>query len=262
MLMSHSRIASFPETKFFARGFGGRRRWVLNQTLRGGYLWLVLARWLVHNGYMAWTDVHSLPVSWSKERMANIFRDMLDRLSLQTGNDVWVEKTPRHLHFIDIIHRHLPDAQFIHIVRDGRAVVASIHELAHTNPETWGQYRSVDRIIRRWNQCLRDSLHHISDDRHAIVSYDRVVQEPESVLRGLALFLDVQYEPIMIEEFHREAERVVKPHEAWKEDTTSSSLLEHSGLHKFEKVFSENEQAYVASNLDWSLYRDLGYQPL
>lgn len=257
MLMAHPRIESFPETKFFARGFGGRRRWVLHETLRGGYLWYLLARWLVENGYMDWGEVYTLPVSWSKDRMAEVFRDVLDRLARESGKDVWVEKTPRHLHFVDVICDHLPDAKFIHIVRDGRAVVASMYQLAHTNPETWGQYQSVERIVRRWNRCVRDSLQHVSEDHHAAVGYEQLVEAPERVLHALSSFLNVDYDSTMVEDFHREAQRVVKSHETWKADTMTSSSLKHRGLDKFHSVLSAERQEYVDEQLDWSGYRDL-----
>lgn len=257
MLMSHPRVESFPETKFFAHGFGGRRRWVLHETLRGWYLCYLLAHWLVENGYMEWGEVYNLPVSWSRDRMVEVFRDTLDHLANESGKDVWVEKTPRHLHFIDVICDHLPDAKFVHIVRDGRAVVASVYQLAHTNPEAWGSYQSIERVVRRWNRCVRDSLQYTSEDHHTAVGYEQLVKAPERVLRELSSFLNVSYDPAMIEDFHREAQRVVKSHETWKEDTTTSSSLRHRGLDKFHSVFSTAEQEYVEAQLDWSGYRDL-----
>lgn len=257
MLMSHPRIESFPETKFFARGFGGRRRWIVHETLRGWYLWYVLARWLVANGYRGWGDVYTLPASWSKARMAEVFRDTLDRLAHEAGADLWVEKTPRHLHFVDVICDHVPDARFVHIVRDGRAVVASMYQLAHTNPDTWGHHQSLEGVVRRWNQCVRDSLRHAAPERHAIVGYEQLVEAPEQVLRKLSSFLNVRYDPAMIEDFHGEAPRVVKAHETWKAQTAASSSLENRGLDKYHSVFSAEEQAYVEDHLDWSAYREL-----
>jgi hypothetical protein len=257
MLMSHPRIESFPETKFFARGFGGRRRWMLHETLRGGYLWYLLVHWLVENEDMDWSEVYTVPMFWSKDQMVDVFRDMLDQRAIESGKDLWVEKTPRHLHFIDVISEYLPEAKFVHIVRDGRAVVASMHQLAHTNPETWGHYRSIDRVIRRWNRSVHDSLQYISKDCHVGVGYDQLVGFPEEILGSLASFLNVKYRATMIDSFHHEARRVVKSHETWKENTVESSSLEHRGLDKFHSLFSHEEKEYVDENLDWSTYRSL-----
>jgi hypothetical protein len=261
MLMSHPRIESFPETKFFARGFGGRRRWVIHETLRGWYLWYLLIQCLVGNDYMTYEEAFSIPTSWSKTRMVEAFRDTLDRLAADSGKDIWVEKTPRHLQVVEAISDHLPDAKFIHIVRDGRAVSASMYKLAHTNPETWGQYQSLDAVVQRWNQCVHDTHQYASQDRHITVQYKRLVEAPEQELGALAAFLGVSYDPVMIEQFHREAQHVVKSHESWKEEAMSSSL-QHRGLEKFRSVFSPDEQAYVESEIDWTCFRELSNEPL
>lgn len=254
--MTHPRIESFPETKFFAWGFGGRRRWLLNETLRGWYLWLLLARWLVENGYAHWRDVYALPVSWSKARMAEVFSDTLDRLTRESGADIWVEKTPRHLHFVDVIREYVPDTNFIHIVRDGRAVAASMYQLAHNSSGAWNSYQSVERIIQRWNRCVHDSLRHMTKDRHVAVGYERLVETPEQVLRKLSSVLNVHYDSAMVQDFHWEAQRVVKSHETWKTGTMTSSLR-HPGLDKFHSVFSAEEQEYIDTQLDWSTYQQL-----
>lgn len=261
MLMGHPRIASYPETHFFVRGFGGRRRWVLHETLRGWYLWYLLVHWLVVHEEMPLSRAHHVPVSWSKERMVDVFRGVLDRRTAARDKDIWIEKTPRHLHFIDVIGEHVPAPVFIHIIRDGRAVVASMHQLAQTNPETWSPYRSVDTAIRRWNRSVRDTLRYASDDAHVVVEYDRLVKTPETPLRRVATVLGVDYDPKMASHFHEAADRVVKPHESWKERAMTGEL-QHRGLEKFYTVFSEREQDHVESNLDWSSYRALGGTPL
>lgn len=261
MLMSHSRIESFPETKFFAHGFGGHRRWVLHETLRGWYLWYLLAHWLVENGYMDWEKVYAVPVSWSKDRMVEVFRDTLDHLTNESGKDIWVEKTPRHLHFIDVICDHLPNAKFVHIVRDGRAVVASLHQLARSSPEKWGTYRSIDAAIRRWNRSICDAFRYTSGDTHIMVGYNSLMDVPEETLRRITAFLNVDYDSGIIDHFQEEAQRVIKQHESWKARTTSSEL-QNRGLDKFRAVFSDEEQTYIESRLDWSSYRELGFSPL
>lgn len=261
MLMGHSRIASYPETHFFARGFGGRRRWILHRTLRGWYLWGLLVHWLIVNQEMPITALRGVPISWSKARMVETFRDVLDQLTVESGRDIWIEKTPRHLHRINVIEEHMGAPAFIHIVRDGRAVVASLYQLAHSNPGTWGTYQSIDAAIRRWNRSIRDTLRYTADEAHRTVGYDLLVETPEKTLRRIATFLEVSYDANMVEHFQEEAQSVVKKHESWKSKTTSSELR-NRGLDKFRTVFSPNERASIESKLDWSSYRDLGYTPL
>lgn len=261
MLMGHSRIASYPETHFFARGFGGRRRWIVHRTLRGLYLWGLLAHWLVVHEGVPITALRDVPISLSKVRMVETFRDVLDQLTVAAGKDIWIEKTPRHLHRIDVIKEHMSTPTFVHIVRDGRAVVASLYQLAQSNPRTWGTYQSIDAAIRRWNRSIRDTLRYAADEAHRTVGYDLLVEAPEKTLRRIVTFLDVSYDPRMVEHFQEQAQSVVKKHESWKSKTTSSQLR-NRGLDKFRTVFSPNERASIESRLDWSSYQDLGYAPL
>lgn len=261
MLMGHSRIASYPETHFFARGFGGRWRWVLHETLRGWYLWSLLVRWLVITEGFSPSTVTRVPVSWSKARMVDVFRRLLDRRTAEAGKDIWIEKTPGHLHFVDVIDDHMPSPVFIHLVRDGRAVVASMHQLAMSGAKQWSTYQSVDAAIHKWNRSVRVTLRHDSDDAHVTIGYESLVDTPETALRRIATVLGIQYDPRMVDRFHEEAKHVVKSHESWKERTTSSEL-KNQGLDKFHATFSDDEQAYIESQLDWVSYRALGYSPL
>jgi hypothetical protein len=254
--MSHSRIASFPETHFFDRGFGGRRRWILHETLRGGYLWYLLAKWLVQNCEMTWRQVVKIPFSLSKRTMVRVFQQTLDQLALQDGHDIWLEKTPRHLHFLSRIEQTVEQPRFVHIVRDGRAVVASAVRLAHTHPEKWSHFRDVDASIERWNRCVRASLRVVGCANHAIVQYHRLVDKPEAVLTKLAGFLEIDYESAMLSEFDQAAQTVVNDDENWK-SKNKNSQLESRKLQKFRSVFSSDEQSYVEDHLDWVQFQEL-----
>jgi hypothetical protein len=256
MLMSHTRIASFPETHFFDRGFGGRRRWILHETLRGGYLWYLLVNWLVQKCGMPWRQAVQTPLLLSKRSMVRVFQQTLDRLALQNGEDVWVEKTPRHLHFLSRIEQTIEQPRFVHIVRDGRAVVASAVHLAHTHPEKWSHFQDVDAAIERWNRCVSISLQVVDRPNHAAVQYQRLVDKPEAVLTSLAAFLDVDYEPAMANQFNQAARSVVNDYEAWKSKNRDAPL-ESQELKKFRSVFSPEEQHYIEDRLDVARFRDL-----
>lgn len=256
MLMSHSRIASFPETHFFDRGFGGQRRWVLHETLRGGYLWYLLVTWLVQKCKIPWPQAIQTPLSPSKRAMVRVFQQTLDQLARNGGHDVWVEKTPRHLHFLSRIEQTVEQPRFVHIVRDGRAVVASAVRLAHTHPEKWSHFRDVDAAIERWNRCVRTSVSTADRPNHAVVLYQRLVDEPEAVLTKLAAFLGVTYEPAMTSEFDQAAQSVVNDDEDWK-SKNKDSQLESRELQKFQSIFSPHEQSYVESHLDWNKLQKL-----
>jgi len=258
MIMSHSRIHSFPETHFFARGFGGRRRWVLHETLRGGYLWYLLVKWKVTQVGLPWEEAFNTPIAWSKRQMTQTFLHVLDGMAAQEGADLWIEKTPRHVDFIEVIREHVPYPFFIHIVRDGRAVAASLHRLSYSNPEKWKHYQDIDVAIARWNNAVRRTLSYVGDDAHHVLGYDQVVDSPRPVLEALSAFMQVAFEEAMLKDFGMHAEKVVRKREAWKGENVQSSL-KNPGLEKFYDAFSEEQQAYVTDRLDWRAYQKLGF---
>ncbi|ARU59524.1 sulfotransferase [Oleiphilus messinensis] len=56
---------------------------------------------------------------------AQYIRSELARILASTGKKRLIEKTAANVMRIDFVHAVLPDAKIVHIVRDGRAVVAS-----------------------------------------------------------------------------------------------------------------------------------------
>jgi hypothetical protein len=64
--------------------------------------------------------------AFSKQR-TYLLRDF-DMEALKVGKKRWVEKTPLHIHHIETIFNHRPQARVLVIVRDGRDVATSIKD--------------------------------------------------------------------------------------------------------------------------------------
>ena len=58
----------------------------------------------------------------------DFLRTVMDSIADQQGVERWAEKTPAHLLYIPQIKEIIPEAQIIHIIRDGRNVAASIRQ--------------------------------------------------------------------------------------------------------------------------------------
>ena len=50
------------------------------------------------------------------------------RFSSLAGKPVIVDKSPQHCYKVPYVHRVFPDAKWVHLVRDGRAVTLSTHK--------------------------------------------------------------------------------------------------------------------------------------
>ena len=67
--------------------------------------------------------------------------------------DVILEKTPQHVFDLDLIRSVYPDALFIHVVRDPRAVCASLQSASKTWGRHWAPGNTVDGA-RLWNASV------------------------------------------------------------------------------------------------------------
>jgi hypothetical protein len=97
----------------------------------------------------------------------------------------WLEKTPRHLHYINLIRGAAPDAMFIHVVREPSRVVASMVEVTSREPG-WGGPRSVQQCLDRWiNDVVITRTAAADGEHHVVVSYEQLVADPAGTLARL-----------------------------------------------------------------------------
>jgi hypothetical protein len=107
---------------------------------------------------------------------------------------VWVDHTPSNVRHAATLLEVFPDARMIHIVRDGRAVAASLL------PLDWGPNR-IDRAARHWVEMVGHGLAaeaRWGAARVVRVRYEDLVLEPHAALARLCAFLDLEYQARML----------------------------------------------------------------
>jgi hypothetical protein len=106
---------------------------------------------------------------------------------------IWIDHTPWNVCFGVTLTAMFPDVKFIHLVRDGRAVAASVLAL------DWGP-GSAESAARWWSRLvtLGLALESWIPDRVLRVRFEDVVRAPETTVRGIAAFLGLDYEPGML----------------------------------------------------------------
>ena len=125
LLAAHSDVASFPESHLFSSLVAdrGKLRSTFNIASRKARPQFdTFLRELQREDLNQYLPKFSFLV----RQYSHAFIRILDILSEEQGKDIWIEKTPRHLHCIDQIEKLLPEPQFIHIIRSGKDVVASL----------------------------------------------------------------------------------------------------------------------------------------
>ena len=108
--------------------------------------------------------------------------------------DIWVDHTPFNLQFITTLLAGFPDARFVHIVRDGRAVAASLVRV------DWGP-NDVGRAAHFWIEQVAFGLAAElgATGRVTRVRYEDLVREPRDVLLGLCSRLELEFVDSMAE---------------------------------------------------------------
>lgn len=107
--------------------------------------------------------------------------------------DVWIDHTPDNFKYHSVLKSIFPEARFIHIVRDGRAVSASLKNL------DWGPNNAYT-ASRHWSQRLEQALavEACEGDNCFRLHYEKLLAEPEQALKQLCAFIDVPYEAKML----------------------------------------------------------------
>lgn len=113
------------------------------------------------------------------------------------------DKTPPYAGHIDTIHRLLPEARFVHIVRDGRDVARSFRGLWFSPGD------DIETLARNWRDTILNARRRATEVAHYIeVRYEDLIREPEAVLRRVCTFADLPFHPATLEYHERARDRL------------------------------------------------------
>ncbi len=141
---------------------------------------------------------------------------MMDLAAVSRSKLAWVEKSPVHLHYIDEIRGFAPDAIFIHMLRDGREVVASLLALCASDPKRWvpqmfsemrprdvshapDEWAIADAAVSRWNRDVGLTRFYRSKPSNIEVVYDELLAQPRAVLERVCHDLSVGFHERMLD---------------------------------------------------------------
>lgn len=198
MLARHPGVATLPETAFFEHLYGELHwRWrdpgVPHRRRRAvemGFARKTGRRVLQQlQGRLGGGDVVvPLRLAGCVER----FVGLLDDYAATGGHSMWIEKTPNHLLYIPEIERHVPGARFVHVIRNGLDVVASIADANLHFDDNHGFGGGAKLWANRWNRATTLHRRYIGKPNHHFVFLDDFVGDASREWRRLceALQLD------------------------------------------------------------------------
>ncbi|MET0332218.1 MAG: sulfotransferase [Dyella sp.] len=201
MLARHPDVYSLPETAFFVELFARlKHRWG-DHDARARPQRLVhrlgFARHRARDALIGLKQQLGAPLeSWPgpirSVSCARSFIRTLDYVAAQAERSMWLEKTPHHLLYIPEIQQHVPDARFIHVIRPGIDVMASVID---ANMRFTGNHAFLGDInlwVQRWNRAM--AIHHsyLGKPGHHVIALEDLVRDPQTEWRRLCRFLDLQ----------------------------------------------------------------------
>jgi hypothetical protein len=152
--------------------------------------------------------------SFSKDDINRLFAEvmlkLLEKYRLQAGKARSAEKSPNNVKIFGHLHEMFPASPMVHMVRDGRDVVASLLTMNWFTPEgkPVAYCRDAGLAAKYWADAIR-AAHKFRDhspETHAAyyeLRYEDLVQAPEAALRPLFRFIDEPWHPGVLE-FHKQ----------------------------------------------------------
>jgi hypothetical protein len=123
------------------------------------------------------------------DRLADVFDAILETWTHSVGKRRWGEKSPKHIEYWEQLRAAHPDAQVVHVVRDGRDVAVSLLR-ARFGPKT------VFKAAEYWRDYLLEVDHLKRSTRPEDVfemRYEELVSDPAANVRALCEFLNEPY---------------------------------------------------------------------
>lgn len=138
----------------------------------------------------------ALPDDWLKAlhgetNLGDVMAAIVNRYSIMQGATqiphFWIDHTPNNVEYAKTLAASFPEAKFLHIVRDGRAVAASVM------PLDWGP-NTILECATWWTAHLAYGLaleRHFGQHRVRRVRFEDIVSDPDRSIQELSTFLGI-----------------------------------------------------------------------
>lgn len=118
------------------------------------------------------------------------------------------DKTPLYCLHLEAIERLLPEAHFIHLIRDGRDVALSLRQ-------TWfAPGRDIETLAGHWHACVTTArTQGARSARYLEVRFEDLVRDHEGALRHICEFVDLDFDARMLAYHERVPDRFTEHRE-------------------------------------------------
>ncbi|HKI25069.1 MAG TPA: sulfotransferase [Candidatus Sulfotelmatobacter sp.] len=130
----------------------------------------------------------------------DFLRIVMGEVARNQGVERWADCTPEHLLFMKEIKRQIPDALFVHIIRDGRDVALSYLKQGWAHPLPWDEKEQLEVTGLYWNWIVGKgrAAGKALGAAYREVRFEDLTTHPRETLAGLGEFVghDLDYDTI------------------------------------------------------------------
>lgn len=155
------------------------------------------------------------------------------------GKPRFGDKTPMHMRHLSLLAELFPDAQYVHLIRDGRDAALSFLQMPEgTFTRTWAHPTTPAQFACLWRREVEDARalgRRLGASRYAEVRYESLVADPEETVREICRFASLPFEPAMLD-YTGAVDVSAKPHQqrllrppttgvrSWREDMSPEDV--------------------------------------
>jgi hypothetical protein len=168
----------------------------------------------------------------------DFLRIVMQEIANKQGVGRWAECTPEHLLNMEQIKREIPDALFIHIIRDGRDVALSYAKQGWSYPLPWDRHDRQGVAGLYWEWIVRKGREQGRrlGKAYQEVRFEELITNPQQTLSQIGSFIDhdLDYERIQRagigsvsqpnSSFTGESEGTFNPVARWKTKMTAQEI--------------------------------------
>jgi Sulfotransferase family len=130
--------------------------------------------------------------------VGEVLRAFYELYAERRGKPRWGDKSPYYVTVMTHLQELLPEARFVHVVRDGRDVALSTIPL-------WFGPDDVAGVAREWCEKLAAARRQAPAlPFYTEIRYEDLVREPAAVLEPICEFLELEWTPALLD-YHRDA---------------------------------------------------------
>lgn len=187
----------------------------------------------------------------------DFIRIVMDSVARQQGFPRWAVYDPDNVLYLRKIKAEMPEALFVHIVRDGRDIALSLKKMGEFRPIPWNRRpASLEATALYWRWMVQTGRRNgrLYPDDYLEVRYEELVSAPQQTLQALGRFVGRELDYGQIQ-----SNRLGRLQESNSSFRDSRGPAESNPIHRWKKLLSAEEVARIEA-LVGDCLQESGYE--